>query len=249
MGDIMTGTKKGWDIDKSITCKKKLIQVFREHRWKRKKQLNNRYVEKGIAVEEEALTLYSLYKGKMFRKNATRLSNSHFTGETDTFTGKEVTDAKHTIDIKSSWDWSTFPSIADSIDGDYEYQGHTYIDLTGATMHTVAFCLVNTPAKLILDEKRRLAWQLGILDTETEEYVNQCIEIEKNCIYDMERFCKENPNFEFHCTEWKYDIPAKERVIEFDFVRDERVLTAMRKRADDGNEWLEKHFKSIILNV
>jgi hypothetical protein len=65
----------------------------------------------------------------------------------------------------------------------------------------------------------------------------------------MERFCKENPNFEFHCTEWKYDIPAKERVIEFDFVRDERVLTAMRKRADDGNEWLEKHFKSIILNV
>ena len=30
MGDIMIGVEKGWSVDKSITCQRKLVQIYRE---------------------------------------------------------------------------------------------------------------------------------------------------------------------------------------------------------------------------
>jgi hypothetical protein len=241
----MTGVAKNWDIENSQTCKQKLVQIARELLWKRRYNMSNKYTEKGIAVEDDAITLYSLFKKDFFKKNDIRLSNDHFTGETDIYQGSDISNADKTVDIKSSWDWTTFPSFLDEPEKNYIYQGYVYQDLTGSKLHTVAYCLVNTPSHLIIDEKRRLAYKMGIIDTETPEYIKKCIEIEKNCIYDMEKFCKDNPHFEFHTENWDYDISLNDRVIEFDIIRDDKVINQMKQRAEDSNIWLFKNFPKL----
>lgn len=244
MGDVMTGVAKGWTVENSLTCKRKLVQMHREITWKRRSNKSNKYVEKGLAVEENSITLYCRIKKIMYKKNTIRLNNEFFTGELDLFEGEEIMKAKHTIDIKSSWDWTTFPSICDdSVDAAYDYQGQTYMDLTGAGIHTVAHCLVNTPASMIVDEKFKLARKMGIIGTETPEYIIGCMEIEKNAIVDMKQFNKENPGFEFHIKNWDFDIPMEQRIHEIDVVRDDAKIKKMKARVDESREWMTQNFK------
>ena len=245
LGAIMTGVAKKWDVENSLTCKRKLIQIFREDRWKRRNDKGNKYTEKGLAVEEESITLYSLVKKEMFNKNDQRLNNNYFTGELDLYKGENITKALRTYDIKSSWDWTTFPSMCDVLDSDYDYQGQVYMDLSGAGMHTVVHCLVNTPENLIRDEKRRLAWKMGVIDLETPEYVAACVEVEKNAIVDMALFCKQNPGFEFHCRNWEYDIPMEERIHEIDVVRDQKKIDAMIARVIEARAWMNRNLFKI----
>ncbi len=243
MGDVMTGVAKKWDVENSLTCKRKLIQMHRELIWKRRSNKSNKYVEKGLAVEEAAITLYCRVKKTMFKKNDIRLNNEFFTGELDLYEGTEIMKAKHTIDIKSSWDWTTFPSICDEVDAAYDYQGQTYMDLSGAGIHTVVHCLVNTPASMIVDEKFRLARKMGIIGTETPEYVMGCCEIEKNAIVDMAQFNKDNPGFEFHIKNWDFDIPMEQRIHEMDVVKDESKIARMKDRVNESREWMSINLK------
>ncbi len=241
MGDIMTGVAKGWDVDKSLTCKRKLVQMYRELTWNKRHQLKNKYVEKGTGVEDDSITLYCRVKKQMFKKNDIRLNNEFFSGEVDLFIGLEIRKAERIIDIKSCWDWTTLPSICDEVDSGYDYQGQTYMDLTGAGLHTVASCLVNTPAKIILDEKNKLRWKHAIIDIETEEYINACIEVEKNHIHNMELFIKDNPSFDFHSTDWQSDVPLIECVHEMDVVRDDAKIQRMKERITEARWWMNKN--------
>ena len=240
MAAIMSGTGKGWPIEKSITCQRKLVDMYREHAWKRRNPLKNKYVTKGLEAENDSITLYSRFKKKIFKKNDTRLTNEFFTGELDLYEGESITKATKVIDIKSCWDWTTLPSCID-VNDDYEEQINVYLDLTGALVGVIAYCLVNTPAELITDEKRRLAYKMGILDEETEEYILQCIEIEKNCIVDIEQFKKDYPFFEFHCSYWQYDIPMEERVVEIEFKRNEVLIMKMKQRVIESRVWMNKN--------
>jgi hypothetical protein len=248
MGDIMTGVAKGWSVEDSLTCKRKLVQIYRELTWQRRTDKGNKYTEKGNAVEEDSITLYSRLKKEVFKKNDIRLENDFFTGEVDLFKGEEIRKAEKTIDTKSCWDWTTMPSICDTVDAGYEYQGLTYLDLTGANVHTVAYCLVNTPASLIMDEKKKLAWKMGVIDTEPQEYIDACIEIEKNHIYDMPLFLSHHPYFELHCKDWKYDVPMAERLYEIDVLRNNTKIQKMKDRVIECREWMNKNlFKKKLI--
>ena len=264
MGDIITSTKKGWDVENSLTCKRKLVQMYRELMWKRKCNKSNKYVEKGLAVEEDAITLFCRIKKEVFTKNTTRLNSEFFTGEVDLFIGEGISKAEKTIDIKSCWDWTTLPSICDTVDDDYDYQGQTYMSLTGSKSHTIAYCLVNTPANLIQDEKRKLAWKMGIIENETLEYIEGCIEIEKNCIVDMDLFLKHNPFFEFHYNkcelvnsdkvsnyspEWIWDIPMNERLYEIEVLRDDVKIEKMQKRIIECRAWMNINLFNKLLKA
>lgn len=243
MGDIMTGIKKNWPVEKSLTCQRRLIQMYREATWQRRANKTNKYVEKGLKAEEDSITLYCTVKGKYFKKNVERLNNEHFTGECDLYDGPEIKQAIKTIDIKSCWDWTTFPSLIDEVDDGYEYQGLTYNDLCGpqCETHIVAHCLVNTPAELITNEKFMLARKMGeiIGGEESAAFVKGCIEIEKNSIFDMGRFIDDYPYFEFHSINWEYDIPADQRVFEFEVKRNNEKITAMCNRVDECRTWMK----------
>ncbi len=240
MGDIMSGTGKGWSVENSLTCKRKLVQMFREVSYKRTPDVSNKYTKKGNQAEEDAITLYSLVTGHPFKKNTTRLTDDFFTGETDIFKGESIKKAEETFDTKCSWSLWTFPSLLDTKDKDYEYQGAVYMNLTGAKKHTVVYCLVNTPANLIMDAKRRKAWEMGVIDEETEEYKEACIKIEQDSIFDMELFKSHYPFFDFHSDikNWEHDIPKKERILEIITTRNDSLIDQMKDRIIDCRLWM-----------
>lgn len=247
MGDIMCGTKKKWGVAQSITCQRRLIQMHREALWERRANKTNKYVEKGIKSEEDSITLYCMVKGQYLKKNVERLNNDYFTGECDLYEGPEILKAVRTIDIKSCWDWTTFPSIVDQVDDGYEYQGLTYNDLCGlqCKSHVVAHCLVNTPAEMIANEKYMLARKMGEIlgGNESAAFVKGCIEIERNCIFDMRKFVADYPYFEFHSINWDHDIPAEQRVFEFEVKRNNEKINAMKYRVVDCRRWMDLKLK------
>jgi hypothetical protein len=242
-GDIMSGVKKGWSVEDSLTCKRTLVKIFRRIKYNRDLSKSNKYTEKGITCEEDGITLYSRVKKKMFKKNTERLTNDFFSGELDLFEGKSIREAEETHDIKCSWSLDTFPSLLDTPDYDYVCQGQSYLDLTGAKRHTIAYCLVNATPKLIDDAKRKKSYELGVIDTETEEYISACKEIEKDMIFDMELFKKQNPHYDLHTPmkEWIYDIPMEERVITFTIERDEELIKSIKTRITNCRAWIDKN--------
>jgi hypothetical protein len=241
MKDIMTGVKKGWNVENSLTCKRKLVQVYREIRWRRETQIGNKYTDKGLQTENDGITLYSRVKKQLYKKNTERLTNDFFTGEVDLFQGPDIRNAEVIIDNKSPWNWMTFPSMLDTESSDYIYQGQTYMDLTGAKKFIVAHCLVNTPAELILDEMRRLQWKMNVLDPDNNpEYLEACKEIERNCIVDSKMMQEHYPHYDFKndLNEWIWDIPMEERVHEIVIDRDDALIGLMKARVIECREWL-----------
>ena len=227
----------------SESAKTHLIDTFVSAQYKRREEISGKMLEKGNSREEDSITLLSRVSKIFFKKNDVRLSNDYITGEPDIFLGESINNASETFDTKTSWSAHTFfRSKHKPLDKAYFYQGHGYMDLTGAKKHTVAFCLVNSPANLILDEKKRLVWSMGIIDPEqSEEYKLKCRQIEINHIFDIKAFEQENPFFEFHSdlSKWEYDIPMKHRLHTFSFDRDELVIEAIHYKIEAGRKWIE----------
>lgn len=203
------------------------VDVFISAKYKRREEIDSKFLRKGNAREEDSITLYARNKQRMFHKNSERLNNEYFTGEPDLFIGESIRNADETIDCKTSWSAHTFfratsKALADS----YYWQGVGYMALTGAKKHTVAYCLVNGTAEAINSEKRKVSYQPGMLDrfdNESPEFKERCKQIEINHIFDIHAFRNENPDFDFHTLvdDLNYDIPMSERLFTFEFERNE----------------------------
>lgn len=244
MGEIMTGFAKKWDVENSLTCKRKLVTIYRELTWERRQSIETEAMEKGTKQEEESISLYSLFKGEMYRKNEEVITNDYFIGIPDIFKGYEIRKAEKITDTKTSKDWTTFPSIVDKLDSDYDWQLQGYFDLTGATEGSVAHCLVNQSGEWLNNKKRLLSFKpdmLSIGGNESEEYIKLCAKLEQDNIYDIKRFKELNIGFEFHTKDWHYDIPVKERVHEFIVKRDDEKIEAMHKRIIECRQWMIKN--------
>lgn len=222
----------------SVTTKTALKKIFIQEKYNRRKQINTKQMLKGTLQEEAAITLYCLLHKKMFVKNEVRFENEYITGEPDLIHEEKNGETKVTkgVDIKCSWDVFTFPLGDFKLPANYHWQNMCYMYLTGAVEWITAYCLVNATSKLIDDEKRKIYYMLDMPADDDPEYILQCLDIEKNMIFNMAEFKKENPNYDltFDRTwlkdgvtmgyEWKYDIEMKDRVIEFVTVRDKFMI-------------------------
>lgn len=239
----------------SQTTIKRLIKVWAEYKYSRTEDVTNKYMEKGTEVEEDSITLYSVVKRTFFKKNEERISNKCHTGMPDLYFGDSIHDCEEIIDIKSSWSLITFLNAKHDkkINHDYRWQGNTYLSLLlKAKRFTLAYCLVNSTAKLIMDEKFRLQRGMGFFDPVMAEqdatYVELCKKIERNHIFDLGLFLKHNPGFDLHTpkSEWTYDIPAKDRVHEFQWERDKPAISKMYQRDDACRKWIKQVFETDI---
>lgn len=205
IGNLMTEPKSKADKDAgnlSETAITHLIDIYVSEKYGRKTDVTNKYVEKGLQVEEDAITLYSRVKKQFFKKNEEHLSNGYVKGTPDLFIGETIQTANTIIDIKSSWDIFTFFRVkVKKINPLYYWQLQTYMALTGAKNAILAYCLVNTPDVFINDEKRRLFYKMNVATEENELFQEACEDLEKGMIYD--------------------DIPMHERVIQFEIERNE----------------------------
>jgi len=142
----------------SQTTESHIQQAFKEMKFGRSKDLHGKYTDKGIMVEEQAITLVSEVLDMFLVKNRLRKSNAYLTGEPDNVQGM-------VRDIKSSWDLSTFPMFEDELPNKaYWWQMQGYMELFDIDRAEVIYCLVDTPELLILDELRRVSWQLNHIE-------------------------------------------------------------------------------------
>jgi hypothetical protein len=227
IGKIMTDPRAKKDI-LSATCKTYLIERWIEVYYGRIKDVSSKYLEKGKQVEEDSITLYSRIKKQMYKKNTERLTNDYVTGEPDLYMGKDIIEAERVIDFKSSWSLNTYiQAREEGHNDDYDWQGQGYMWLTGSKHFTLAYCLINTPKHLVLDEKKKLAWRMGIIDDyDNPEYIEASKQIDRNHNFD--------------------DIPMQERMFEINIDRDDDKIEAIKERVIQCREWLNETFISKI---
>lgn len=191
LGRIMTGSRDKTD-PLGETCKAYLMEAYIEEVFGREKEISNKYFEKGLAQEEDGITLYSRVTKKFLRKNKERIENEWVTGTPDLIDGDTV------VDIKCSWDiYTFFSNIYKPMNKNYGWQLSAYCDLLGIKKARLVYCLVDTPEHLIEDEKRKLMWRMGVIDPDANPlYVEACEKIDKAMRFD--------------------DIPIDLRYIEFE---------------------------------
>lgn len=150
----------------SQTCLNRLAQIYTEQTTGRKKDIKNVYIEKGLMTEEDSITLYSLKSGLYYKKNKERVRNGFIEGEIDF---KDEPN-KIVIDTKSSWDIFTFDStVVKGLNPLYYWQGQGYLWLTGYEHFRLAYCLNNTPKKILNQLERQIKYNFEGNQEELEE--------------------------------------------------------------------------------
>lgn len=198
------------------TCKGHLMECWIKERYGREKKFSNKYTEKGTEQEEDSISLYALQKKSAYFKNNKTFSNDWITGTPDIITKDTI------IDIKTSWSIHTFYAVLSKpVDKGYELQLQAYMELTNRDNAKLVYCLVNTPDKLINDAKRKLAWEMMVIDPEADErYLEACAQLEREMIFD--------------------DIPPRERYIELSVERDPKVMAKVQARILECRHFLKK---------
>lgn len=197
------------------------MECYVSKKYDRYKDVTNKYIEKGLLAEEDSIDLYSLVKGAYFEKNKEIVENDYFIGTPDLFVGTSIRDAQIIIDLKTNWNIFTFFEVmSKSMDKKYFWQLQAYMDLTGAKLAKLVYCLVDTPLKLIEDEKRKLMYTMAVIDPEHDEnYLKACERVQKNGTYSL-------------------DIPAEDRYIEFSVPRDQERIDQAHERVKECREFL-----------
>jgi len=230
--------KKNAKNDLSETTKNYLKEIHLENLFRRSNELRNKYCDKGIQVEEKSFTLFSQVSGKPFYKNKKRYNNDFITGEPDNVNSV-------VRDIKSSWDFSTFPFYADSIPNSmYEWQLLGYLDLTGLHGAELVYCLVDTPFKIIDDEIRRLDWKENILTVDGEVKIGSqqlVVELVSSKIYTskgLEEYCQQSPIINIEWFENFREVPEILRVKIFSIYADAEKIKTLYAQIKKCREYM-----------
>lgn len=185
----------------SATTKTYLDQLHKEEVFGKREEIRSKYLDKGIQVEEQSITLYSDVTNQLFIKNKDRRLNGFITGEPDNTQGK-------IRDIKSSWSLATFPMHENQLTNvDYWWQLQGYMELWDLDNAELIYCLVDTPEELINDEMRRTGWKLGFTADIPDE---------------LEKEIRNNMTFS--------DIPSELRVKVFPVERDRIAMRQLEEQ-------------------
>jgi hypothetical protein len=165
LGDLLS--KRDAKHELSVTTKSYLQELHAQELFGKKKDIQSKYLDKGIEVEEQSITLYSDVTGELFIKNKDRKENDFITGEPDNKQGK-------IRDIKSSWDLTTFPMHDTKLsNSDYYWQLQGYMQLFDLDESELIYCLVDTPEHLINDALYWTARKMNTLEGLPDELENE----------------------------------------------------------------------------
>lgn len=127
----------------SETAKSAILKMAKQIVYGVEFSISNKYVTKGLAVEQMAIDLLNKVRGTSYTKNDERKTNEWITGEADI-----VTDT-HGIDIKSPWSLETLPLTAEEGDKpEYEWQARGYMMLYDLPRWEIVYVGVDTPPEL-----------------------------------------------------------------------------------------------------
>lgn len=228
-----------------------LKKVFNKEFWGRHRKLKNKFLTKGTICETDALDLVSQRDDEFYVKNEEHIENDFIQGTPDNIQVK-------TKDTKANWDLESFQEA--ELSSLYEWQliGYMWIlhsyetpDLQTKTEAELDYCLVNAPEELILDELKKLQWELKVIDLDypSEEYIQRAQEIERNMIFDVEKFQREYRTYNFYNTDLDFSIPAHMRLKSFDVQLTQEHIKHITKRVTMAREWLIEKEKDTLKQI
>ena len=135
----------------SETAKSFIKEWFISELTGKTKDIRSKYLERGNAMENDAIERVAKYYGVELQKNDVQLENEYFTGTFDCHTIDRV------IDTKVPFDAFTFPFFETELDPMYYAQMQIYMNLTGLRKASVCYCLENGSEEQI----ERLSWQIA----------------------------------------------------------------------------------------
>ena len=147
-GQIMTNPRSKTEL-LSETTKSYVYDWLKEQIYGYRKQLNNKYVNKGLQLEDKAIDKAIEVLNIPFAiKNEKYYEDEFFCGTPDLIVDGIV------YDIKCSWDCFTFPLFDTEIPTKgYFYQLQVYMHLLGLKKAKLVYVLINTPEELTYEEK------------------------------------------------------------------------------------------------
>lgn len=129
------------------TCKSYCEQWLKEQLYGVSKEIQSKYLDKGIEVEALAIDYYAEAKNLGFvLQNVEHFEADFITGTPDLILPEYV------IDMKASWDCFTYPLFETDIDKKYWMQLQGYMHLTGKRKAKLVYTLQNTPDELEWNE-------------------------------------------------------------------------------------------------
>ena len=117
---------------------------------------------KGILCEHESIELYNTVMQSKYKKNEITKERKGFCGTPDLIGNEGI------IEIKTSWDATTFPFFKDEVNkqvkkSGYDWQCRAYMMLFNIERATVVYCLVDTPKETPGGEKLLHEWDNNTL--------------------------------------------------------------------------------------
>lgn len=233
-----------------------LDNVFRKVFWKRERlEIDNKYTDKGKQNQEDVLDLHSKVDGAFYTTNTKRFYNDFTNGEPDNFDLPETNPSVQIIvrDAKANFDLETFDKADLSENYTKQLNGYSWLlkdhfKLDYYPKGELCYGLTNSPIHTIINEKNSMFFKLGNPNDDNDKWIEVKRKIERNHIFDIAKFKKENPNYVFENEYLDFDIPYFMRVKKFhvettqedvDFVK-QRVLMSKIYLVNKEIETLQK---------
>jgi len=201
----------------SKTCQSYLDGWIKEQLYNRRKIITTKYMDKGNIMEDDAIDLLADHIGAgMMIKNEESYEDDYMTGTPDLVLPDCIPD------VKSSWDFTTFPLLADQLPNkDYYWQLQGYMALCDKPRGMIAYCLLDPPPHLIEREATSYCYQNGYggLDDQVLQ------------------------DFTERMTYWA--IPDKYRIKIFNVDRSDQDIEAIRVRVGECNEYINQRITAL----
>jgi hypothetical protein len=210
-GKLLTEPKKKTDLLSQTTISY-LKEIWRKEVWDRREEIQNKYLEKGILTENEAIRMYGFYRDCVgVRKNETFLKNELVCGTPDIILKDKVTD------IKNSWSLKTYMDA--EVTDLYETQLNVYMWLLGLKKAELAYCLIDAPEHIIRAEiSSYLYYNKLKLEVESDEYKEIDAKIRKNMTFG--------------------DIPEDKRIKIFEVEYNQDIIDRLTNKINLSREYL-----------
>tara|TARA_R110001606_G_scaffold394733_1_gene565927 strand:- start:146 stop:847 length:702 start_codon:yes stop_codon:yes gene_type:complete len=214
-GQIMTNPRSGKGL--SATCVTHLEDWAKQQLYQRRKEFKSKQTTKGLEREDASI----VFAGQHFGWEGAIKCTEQF--EDDFFTGMPDVILPHSVeDIKNAWDAFTFPLFATKIPAKmkgYEYQGRTYMALTGKENFGLVYTLMDAPESIVEKEARYKMYDSG----EEELSVALFNEVKAHLSYE-------------------HLAPAL-RINRFAIEADAVILAQMQQRVLDCRAYIETHIQ------
>lgn len=194
-----------------------LKEWYVSKKYNRKREWFNKFVEKGLAVEDTAIEMLSVHlnEGVELQKNDTFFMNDYIHGFPD------VLHEDYVFDTKCAWDVFSFPFYEKEIPDDkYEWQLQAYMAITKKQKAALVYCLIDTPPSLIDLELKKLYFQSGGKAEDWYPGMSEDLRV----------------NYQFN------DIPFEEKIKVYEITRSEEKINLIVERVKMCREYIAKNF-------